>query len=574
MVPYVRFMGDAVVAARTSPIDRIADAHLDRSVEVDPLLATSLGIAGHDHRMPDLSPAGLAAMADLARDTLRALDALDDAAAGDATTDEVDAVTIAALRERLGLQLEQHEAGEELCSLNVIASPLQAVRDVFDLMPTETDAHWSVIAERLRAVPAALAGYVESLKAGRERGLVSAQRQVDRCAGQCDQFSAADGFFRSFVAGADVSAQTRSALDDGARLAGQAYAELAHFLRTDLRRDAPTADAVGRERYELASRAFLGARVDLDETYAWGLAELARLEAEMAATADRIVPGATVAQAIAVLDADPSRTISGKEAFRAWMQQLADRAVAELAGRHFDIPEPVRRIECKIAPTTTGGIYYTPPSEDFSRPGSMWWAVPEGVEQFSTWREVTTVYHEGVPGHHLQCGQTAFRAGQLNRWRRLACWVSGHGEGWALYAEQLMGELGYLDDPADRLGMLDGQAFRAARVVLDIGIHTGQAAPPEVGGGAWDYTKAWQFLTSHARMGEAMLRFELDRYLGWPGQAPSYKVGERIWTQLRDEVARREGAAFDLAAFHRRALDVGSVGLDVLRAVLAPPTAG
>jgi uncharacterized protein (DUF885 family) len=310
--------------------------------------------------------------------------------------------------------------------------------------------------------------------------------------------------------------------------------------------------------------------VDLDETYAWGFEELARIETEMRAESARIVGhGASIDDAVAALDADPTRQIQGKEKFRDWMQALADKAVAELNGRHFDIPEQVRRIECCLAPTSDGGIYYTGPSEDLvTRPGRMWWSVPKGVTEFSTWRERTTVYHEGVPGHHLQIAQTAYRKEILNRWRRLASWISGHGEGWALYAERLMADLGFLDDPADYLGMLDGQSLRAARVVLDIGVHCGLPAPAEVGGGEWTYDKAWQFLSGNANMADEFLRFELDRYLGWPGQAPSYKIGERLWLQLRDDAKARAGNSFELKSFHRRALDVGSVGLDVLRAAV------
>jgi uncharacterized protein (DUF885 family) len=198
----------------------------------------------------------------------------------------------------------------------------------------------------------------------------------------------------------------------------------------------------------------------------------------------------------------------------------------------------------------------------------MWWSVPKGVTEFSTWRELTTVYHEGVPGHHLQVAQTVYRKETLNKWRRLSAWTSGHGEGWALYAERLMDELGYFAEPGNRMGWLDGQSLRAARVVIDIGVHCGFPAPAEVGGGEWDYDKAWTYLTSHANMDEAMLRFELDRYLGWPGQAPSYKIGERLWLQLRGEARAREGDAFDLKDFHRRALDIGGVGLDTLRAAV------
>jgi uncharacterized protein (DUF885 family) len=247
--------------------------------------------------------------------------------------------------------------------------------------------------------------------------------------------------------------------------------------------------------------------------------------------------------------------------------------VGDLADTHFDRPAPARRIECRIAPTSDGGIYYTGPSEDFSRPGRMWWAVPDGVDTFSTWREVTTVYHEGVPGHHLQVAQTEYRSELLNRWQRLLCWVSGHGEGWALYAERLMDDLGYLDDPGDRMGMLDGQALRAVRVIIDIGMHLELEIPNDnpygfQPGRRWTTERGAEFLAAHTRMGEAMQRHELDRYLGWPGQAPAYKVGERIWLGAREDAKARAGAAFDLKAFHRAALDLGSLGLDPLQEAL------
>ncbi|WP_345712981.1 DUF885 domain-containing protein, partial [Kineococcus glutinatus] len=354
------------------------------------------------------------------------------------------------------------------------------------------------------------------------------------------------------------------------RAAAAAYTALAGTLRTELLPLAPAADGVGPERYALWSRWFVGAAVDLAETYAWGQEEVARLREEMRRVAAEVVPGGGVAEAVAALDADPALTVEGVEAFRAWMQERSDATVAALAGTHFDVPEQIRRLECRIAPTTSGGIYYTGPSEDFSRPGRMWWAVPEGVTRFTTWREATTVHHEGVPGHHLQVGQVAVRSDVLNRWRRHGTWVSGHGEGWALYAERLMQELGHLHGPGEVLGMLEGQLLRAGRVVVDIGVHCGFPAPAEVGGGAWDYDAAWRYLRSTASMEEAVLRFELHRYLGWPGQAPSYKVGERLWTALREEVRAAEGADFDLMAFHRRALDVGSVGMGVLRAALLP----
>ncbi|MHB1063067.1 MAG: DUF885 domain-containing protein [Georgenia sp.] len=551
-------------------VDAVAESHVRRSVELDPLIGTELGLPGHDHELPDLSPDGIAARADHDRRTLAALADVEPA-------DDVDRVTIAAMRERLGVQVELADAGELTRQLNVIASPVQSLRETFDLMPTATVEDWETIAARLEAVPAALEGYQESLRAALRTGDVAAVRQVEACIKQADELADADSsFFTSFVAGAQPGGEAptralRAALDAGARAARQAYADVARMFGAELAPDAPEADAVGRDRYALWSRYFLGAVVDLDETYEWGLAELDRIVAEELAVADALYgPGTDIQDAMARLDADPARTLTGTDALREWMQVTSDTAVAALASQ-FDIPEPVRRLECLIAPTQSGGIYYTGPSADFSRPGRMWWAVPAGVTEFSTWREKTTVYHEGVPGHHLQIGQTVYRSDLLNTWRRMASWVSGHGEGWALYAERLMADLGHLDDPGDRLGMLDGQRLRAARVVLDIGVHLGKPAPERWGGGTWDAAKAWPFLKANANMAEGFLAFELDRYLGWPGQAPSYKIGQRLWEEIRDAFRTRaaaEGEPFDLRAFHRRALDVGSVGLDVLRETL------
>lgn len=551
----------------STAVDAAADRYTDELFAADPLLATELGVLDHDDRVTDLSPEGVDARADLTRRALAGLDALE-------PVDDTDRVTLSAMRERLGLELEVHAAGLAYAPLNVIASPVQGVREVFDVMATTTADDWSTVARRMAAVPQALAGYADGLRRVVAAGEAPARRQVEAVARECDGLADPEaGFWVAFAAGArpggrEPSDALAADLRLGAEASAQAYGRLAQVLREEVLPAAPERDACGRERYALWSRSFLGATVDLDETYEWGLDELRRIEAEMAEVAGRIVPGGSVGDAVAALDADPARGIEGREAFRDWMQELSDRAVTSLADVHFDVPGPVRRLECCLAPTSSGGVYYSGPSEDFSRPGRMWWSVPEGVTTFSTWRETTTVYHEGVPGHHLQVGQTMVRAGSLNRFRRLLCWVSGHGEGWALYAERLMADLGYLDDPGDRLGMLDGSALRALRVVVDIGLHCGLRAPAEVGGSTWDADTVRTFMRAHSRMDESSLRFEHARYLGWPGQAPSYKVGERLWLQAREEVRAQQGESFDLKDFHRRALDLGSLGLDILREAL------
>lgn len=556
-----------------SAIDAVAERYVTQLCALSPEFATTVGLPGPRGALDDYSPQGLEALTDLSRETLASLKGLE-------PTDAVDTVTVAAMRERLGLGIELSEAGEDLRTLNNIASPVQGIRDLFDLLPTESTQDWEHIAQALADVPRALAGYTESLRLAASRGDVAARRQVEACIKQAQDQAGASSSFLSLIetAPAATDAALREHLATAAKQACAAYAELVTFLSTELAPKAGPRDAVGRERYERFSRDFLGARIDLDETYEWGRARLADIDAaQRAIAADLYGPGVSVREAMERLSADPARTLHGTKALQEWMQRTSDEALVALDGVHFDIPAPLRALECRIAPSTTGGIYYTGPSDDFSRPGRMWWSVPEGTTEFATWQERTTVFHEGVPGHHLQVGLQTLISDELNSWRRHCCWVSGHGEGWALYAEQLMADLGFHEDPADRLGMLDAQRLRASRVVLDIGVHLQKERPTELAGldgvgvGKWDADSAWAFLRHNVATPESFLRFELDRYLGWPGQAPSYAVGQRLWEEARDAsraAAVSRGEDFDLKDFHMRALRLGSVGLDVLREAL------
>ncbi|MGE3192985.1 MAG: DUF885 domain-containing protein [Microbacteriaceae bacterium] len=557
-------MTDAAPRPAT-PIDTIAEEWVTTLIDLVPEVGIYTGIGEPSGRVTDTSPAGHDALAAAGAAVIAKLEKAQPA-------DDIDRVTQTDLLSELRLAREEHAAQLHLRDLNVIASPAQELREVFDLMPTATADDWGVIAERLRNLPGGVAGYIETLRAGIASGVVPARRQVVEVAAQARKHADPLGFFFDFTGGAKLEngdalpESLASDLRKGAQASADAYGELADFLETELAAKAGDDDAIGRELYALRSRRFLGAAIDLDETYEWGIDELKRMVDEQTRIAGEIKAGASVHEAIEFLDSDDSRKLHGTDELKAWMQQLSDKAVSELASNYFDIPEPVRELECMIAPTQEGGIYYTGPSDDFSRPGRMWWSVPEGVTEFDTWRETTTVYHEGVPGHHLQIGQAVYNRAQLNTWRRQLAGTSGHAEGWALYAERLMEELGYLDDPADRLGMLDGQRMRAARVVLDIGVHLKK--PNLAGTGTWDADEALRFMRDNVNMNDAFIRFEVNRYLGWPGQAPSYKVGQRIWEQIRDAAQTKAGAAFSFTDFHKQALDLGGVGLDTLKSEL------
>jgi uncharacterized protein (DUF885 family) len=547
-----------------SKIDQIADAWVDKISDLSPSFATYIGRPGGDDKLDDHSPE---ASEQMHTEVKRVLGEL----AAATPSDKVDEVTLDAMTQDLQLTVELHEAKVERRNLNNIASPAQGIRDIFDLSKTDTEGDWVNLVARMNAVSDSLDGYMRTLRQGIEAKDAPARRQVLTNIEQAEQIAATDGFFKTFAANAklaagELPASLKADAEKAAVAATAGYQKFVKFLKTELLPAATEEDAIGRERYALFSRSFLGAKIDLDETYEWGKEELARVTAEQEAVAKQIKPGATVLEAIEFLDNDPSRKLHGTKALQEWMQKLSDTAIEKLSGTHFDIAEPLKKLECMIAPTQSGGIYYTGPTDDFSRPGRMWWSVPVGVEEFDTWRETTTVYHEGVPGHHLQVAQAVYNRAELNTWRRLASWTSGHGEGWALYAERLMADLGFLDDPGDRLGMLDGQRMRAARVVLDLGVHLGK--PRLDGTGKWDFDYALDFMGKNVNMSPEFVNFEVHRYFGWPGQAPSYKIGQRIWEQTRDEYAARKGSAFDIKQFHREALNLGGLGLDTLRKAL------
>jgi uncharacterized protein (DUF885 family) len=539
-------------------LDEIAEGWLSTELDLRPELRVRLGVGDDRSSFTDWSPEGAQERAAAARRTLRE-------ACAEEPRDAVDVVTKAELVRVLQLDVEQYESGLWRRDLNVIESPAQQMREVFDSMPTSTQQDWFAVARRMQRLPEAMSGYVNTLRSGAHASVTPAVRQVRAVSAQAARLACRGGFFDDLASGADVSTTLAAELEAGARAASAAFDHLRRFLDDELLPVATRRDAVGTDHYALTSRGFLGVEIDLDETYAWGLAELDRLTIEQSEVVDLIAPGGSVDDAVKALEDDPRYQLEGTAALESWMQEISDQAIEVLGRSHFDIPEPLRTLECRIAPTRGGGIYYTEPSDDFSRPGRMWWSPSEGLDRFATWRELTTVYHEGVPGHHLQCGAAIHNRAELNMWRRNN-WNSGHGEGWALYAERLMAELGHLDDPANRLGMLSMQCMRAARVVIDIGLHTGQPRPD--GQGRWTSDYAVAFLLEHSRIDSGMARFEIDRYLGWPGQAPSYKLGQRLWEELRDDwLTQGRGS---LRAFHRSALAMGSIGLGTLRAVLLP----
>ncbi|MFJ3640969.1 DUF885 domain-containing protein [Streptomyces sp. NPDC090108] len=550
------------------PLPReVADAYVDEYIALDPVTGTYLGVRESSGLLPDYSPAGRRAVADLARATLAKLAEAERQPGADSDEERRCGRL---LRERLTAELAMHEGEEDLRAVGNLHTPGHAVREVFTVTPSETEEDWAAIARRLRAVPAALAGYQESLALGLERKLYAAPRPTATFVEQLDQWSDTDGtgrgWFEEFAAaGPDA---LRAELDEAGRVATGAVVALRDWMReVYLPAVEGAPNAVGRERYARCARYFNGSDLDLEEAYAYGWSEFHRLLGEMRKEAAKVLPGAeTPWVALAHLDGH-GRHIEGVEEVRVWLQGLMDKAIEELDGTHFELAERVRKVESRIAPP--GGAaapYYTAPSEDFSRPGRTWLPTM-GQTRFPVYDLVSTWYHEGVPGHHLQLAQWAHVAENLSRYQATLGGVSANAEGWALYAERLMDELGFLTEPDERLGYLDAQMMRATRVIIDIGMHLELEIPadsPFHPGERWTPELAEEFFGAHSSRPADFVESELTRYLTMPGQAIGYKLGERAWLLGRERARERHGDAFDLKAWHMAALSQGSLGLDDL----------
>ncbi|MFC4944793.1 DUF885 domain-containing protein [Pseudonocardia sp. GCM10023141] len=539
----------------------LADDFVQRLTDLDPFLATVLGTHPGDDRLPDLSPDGQQAVDELQRSVLVELDTTP-------VRDDDDRRCARLLRERCDAELAWSGAGEHLQLVRNIFSPPHRVRQMFQLMPTATVEDWAVLARRLARSPEAFDGYRASLAEGSRRGLHAAPRQAESMVGQLRAWLDGSGsWFHSLVAGADVPDTLRVELGSAADAAAASVARLCDWLGTDYLAAAQgTPDGVGIDRYRIGARVYTGSNVDTAEAYAWAWEELRGIEAEIRREADVVLPGSGPAAAMRHLD-EHGPAVEGVEQVRRWLQEMMDTAISDLSGTHFDIEGPVRRVEAMIAPPGSAAApYYTEPSLDFSRPGRTWLPTM-GAERFPLWDLISTWYHEGVPGHHLQIAQWTYLASRLSTYQMTVGGVAANAEGWALYAERLMDELGYLTLPGARIGYLDAQRMRAVRVVIDIGMHLGLKVPadsPLHAGETWTPAVARAFFGAHSGRSAAFLDSEIVRYLGWPGQAISYKLGERAWLAGRAAAQKARGAAFDLKAWHAAALSQGSLGLDDL----------
>jgi len=558
------------VSDASSEVFAYADRLVAELAALDPIFATTAGVPGHDHELPDFSTDGLRQRSEHAFSAMIAVDGLE-------ASDDVDEVAKAVMLERLSSTYALLTSGEIRRTFSVLSSPLSEIRQVIEVTDLSSPDALEALTARLSLVPASLKSWRSGLRDAAVAGDRPALRQVLGVADQADVYSA--GAFSTAAAEAARAAfasGTSEALMAAAAQADAACAELATWLRSELAPRATAPDGCGRARYEPWARAFTGAELDLNELYEWGFEELLRIRRRMEAVVATAVPGATFAEAAAAFDADPRHRIIGTDALLHHLRSFTASTVASLDRVHFAIDPRIRFCDARLAPEGSAAApYYIGPSEDLHRPGTTWFPTL-GATEFPWWRTMSTWYHEGVPGHHLQCATSLINAERQTRFQRLVGWTSGYGEGWALYAERLMDELGAFTEPAFEFGYLCAQALRAARIIIDLGLHLGLNTPDlgelsglgECSGVPWTPEIAVALLEDWTLEPHDAAVSEVDRYLGNPGQAISYKVGERCWLEVRRAAEVRLGASFDLKDFHAHALGLGPMGLDAFASTM------
>ena len=540
-----------------SPIFALSDSYVEKSARLSPMASTYLGITDLNDQLDDFSIAGRAVEADLTRATLAELNALE-------PIDEIDRVAKSVMQERLTSSLQLHDSFESHISFNVLTSPPADIRQVFEMMPKESAADFDNIAKRLLAVDKAHLSWISTIDTLAKKGKTVAQRQIDGIAKQLESY--ADGGYAAMAKSFDRDGKY-PAMHEAAKAAAASSAETAKYLRGTYMTLATPHDAVGAERYAVWARYYTGSDLNLRATYEWGLADLAQITERMWKVAAKIKPDAKTLREVAdYLDSAPEYKIHGKDTIIKKLLDFTQAAVTQLDGTHFDIDDRMKFCDARIAPEGSASApYYMPPSEDMSRPGTTWLPLL-GKDEVSWWHLASTWYHEAVPGHHLQVATSVLERDRLSRFQRFGAWISGYGEGWALYAERFMDDLGAFDEPGIEMGFLSAQALRATRIVIDIGMHLGYT---DENGRVWDAVSGREALMNKALLDEHHATSETDRYLGWPGQAISYKVGEREWIAARENAKKRLGSEFSLKRFHAHALKIGPMGLDTFGQELA-----
>lgn len=546
----------AVSLAAQNPataLRQLFDQEWERSLRISPVFASTMGDTRYAQRWSDLSPAALERDYHDAKTTLRRLRALPPGSSGDA-------VNRAILDRILAEQVEEYDLGWRFVPVNM-RDGIQNTADVANLLNFRGEKDYRDWLARLRAFPVYADQTIALMREGIRRKLVQPKIVMQRVPGQIDRQLASNPFLLPFTK------QSPELRNEAIAVIQSAVFPALRKFKTFIEQEYLPAcyDGVGiwqapegEKLYAYFARSFTTTRLSPDEIHAIGLREVARIKDEMYSIQRKVGFAGTLPEFFHHLRTEPKFYYPSAEAllegYRAMAKQI-DPTLVKLFRKLPRTPYGVEPIPAEIAPDTTAA-YYQPPAGDGSRAGTYFVNLYK-PEMRPKWEMMALSLHESVPGHHTQIAY-AQELGEIPKFRRFLASFTAYVEGWALYSESLGTELGLYEDPYAKFGQLTYEMWRAVRLVVDTGIHHKR----------WTRQQAIDYFLANAPKTELDVANEIDRYIGWPGQALGYKIGELKIKELRRRAETKLGSKFDLKAFHDVVLSTGAVPLDVLEAAV------
>jgi uncharacterized protein (DUF885 family) len=550
---------DTTTKDPAAAVTALADEYFAGLIERTPELATFWGLkdARHD-RVSDASPEALQRWR-AREDAWSARASAVDLAALDR---KPEAVTHAILRESLESARRTRACRPELWGVNQLFGWQVAYPRMGALQPLGDSAARAQALDRWRGIPRFVDQSIANLREGVRQGYTAPRGNVEAVLQQLDALLGAppEASPLALMARRDSTPEFRAALTTIIRdEINPAIGRYRDYLVNEYRAKARTDPAVaalpnGADCYRAAIRNFTTLDLDPKQVHELGLKEMARIESEMQTIGRRSFGTSEVRSLLERLRTDPKYTFRSREELIRVAEEATDRAKAAAPKMFNRMPKADMIVDpCQPFEEKSGcPASYNPASEDGSRPGR--YRINAGSPRTTPRASAeATAFHEGIPGHHFQVALAAERPGAHPLTRHL--FNSGFGEGWALYAEQVANELGLYSSDLDQLGRLSSDALRAARLVVDPGIHA-------LG---WSRQQAIDYMVAHTAESKAFIESEVDRYIILPGQATAYMVGRLEIERLRKEAEQRMGDRFDIRTFHDQVLEDGSVPLSLLQ---------
>jgi len=541
-----------------SPVDDLSERFWESILELNPTTATVYGDERYNDRLEDPSPAGRARTRALMERTRAEAEAIDPT---DLPTEE--RITRSMLLVVSALSMEEDDLHlHQLRVVDQMTGPQQLLPQLTSFQPADSPERLDAFIARLHAYAGFMAANGETLREGLASGLTAPRIVAERTIAQIERLlevpigSAVVPTMVRVASEADRE-RVRDVVRDVVYPADAAFLETlrGEYLAATRQEPGLWSAPNGEALYRTAIRSWTTLDLDPEAVHQTGLEELETIEAERREISNAAGFGDRTTDYRASLDADAANTPVTKDELVARALEDIERGLAAAPAYFGVLPRalcevrPVEEYKERDAPFA----YYYPPAPDGSRAG-IYYANGYDLPSRKYSKLATTTYHEAVPGHHFQI-TLEMENPHLNAFRRLGSRMVGgaYAEGWGLYSERLADEMGLFRNEAERFGMLDAQAWRAARLVVDTGLHVLR----------WSRQRSIDFLRETG-LSETDAVIETDRYICWPGQALTYKTGQREIERLRRELAERDGSRFDLRAFHDEVLGHGSLPLATL----------